>query len=173
MSFNDFSFLLFERLRPQFQSSARQSNNDFFFHWCSSIHVKDLTKKAVLLVVHDNLEKLHPVKFQMLLVYFGKLLRVPPTQFSTWRYTKLGLNDNWKFLKLSHFMIHQILSRASNLICLSTCSEAVEDKKKKTCLGSCLRTLSSTTLILYHLAFHKLFVSKNTFCLRKNTREFT
>lgn len=118
----------------------------FFFHWCSSIHVKDLTKKAVLLVVHDNLKKLHPVKFQILLVYFGKLLRVPPTQFSTWRYTKLGLNDNWKFLKLSHFMIHQILSRASNLICLSTCSEAFEDKKKKTCLGSCLRTLSSTTL---------------------------
>ena len=118
----------------------------FFFHWCSSIHVKDLTKKAVLLVVHDNLKKLHPVKFQMLLVYVGKLLRVPPTQFSTWRYTKLGLNDNWKFLKLSHFMIHQILSRASNLICLSTCSEAFEDKKKKTCLGSCLRTLSSTTL---------------------------
>lgn len=117
-----------------------------FFHWCSSIHVKDLTKKAVLLVVHDNLKKLHPVKFQILLVYFGKLLRVPPTQFSTWRYTKLGLNDNWKFLKLSHFMIHQILSRASNLICLSTCSEAFEDKKKKTCLGSCLRTLSSTTL---------------------------
>lgn len=119
----------------------------FFFHWCSSIHVKDLTKKAVLLVVHDNLKKLHPVKFQILLVYFGKLLRVPPTQFSTWRYTKLGLNDNWKFLKLSHFMIHQILSRACNLICLSTCSEAFEDKKKKkTCLGSCLRTLSSTTL---------------------------
>lgn len=130
ISFNDFSFLLFERLRPQFQSSARQTNNDFFFHWCSSIHVKDLTKKAVLLVVHDNLEKLHPVKFQIFLVYFGKLLRVPPTQFSTWRYTKLGLNDNWKFLKLSHFMIHQILSRASNLICLSTCSEAVEDKNK-------------------------------------------